>query len=513
MAEILVNGTFTGSISPWTQEDLSGGSAWTWTSDRVEVTPYPVGTDYIKQSFANVKYPGDYDYALNFLATLFEFAGPGTYDSGTITVRLYRLGVFTESFAIGTWQSDAAADSSSGTFTATLPFDEVKIYLTFAFGSPGGSYVFALYDVSLQGESLLITQRPASFCPVNNPVVYKFHVLESLPLHRLAVGVYLADDDSLIGSMTSSPDLSGNILADVSFILKNILYRDWEESTDTEDNIGSARFYIKYQELYTGSATSEVDDVANPRRAVLSALQIGNNADLDEYVLEDNTKKFLTKFDTPSMWRGYPFSISMLAQSSLTSPSSVIVQYNSAGGTISTTTTAVPWSVDDSLVRIFISSVDSNCVRLTIKITDSGDISETKTITVKDPCDNPIYLFWKNSLGGDAFWMFDHSQDYSWIIEDNKKANQQLLFAENITINEFDAINEVNTVGTVYQSAIPELTTSINKTSARTDQQLYVIDEDGNKTGVINITRNQTTRTRQVKHFVDVLIEYPEQFL
>ncbi len=164
MAEILVNGSFIGSLSPWTQEDLAGGSAWSHVTDRAEVTPYPVGTDYLKQSLSTYL-PGDYDYAANFLTTLFEFAGPGTYDSGSILLNLYHSGVFTESFTIGSFQSDAVADSSSGTFSTTYAFDEVKISLSFSFGSPGGTYVFVLYDISLSSIPVSVI-TPSKNSPV-----------------------------------------------------------------------------------------------------------------------------------------------------------------------------------------------------------------------------------------------------------------------------------------------------------------------------------------------------------
>jgi len=656
MAEILVNGEFTGSLSPWTQE-AGGGSAWSYDTNTAKVTPYPTGADILKQTLSSSKASGDYDYEINFKATLFEFAGPGTYDSGNILINLYSGGVFTEQFTLSAFQTDNVNDSATGTLSATLPFDEVKIDLSYAFGSPGGTYDLIIYDISIATGDPTITQRPYTFSPVYNPVVYKLNCPSfSEPLYRIDVDVHNSSDDSLIGSMTVSPNILGVAFVDVSFILKNVLYRDWELTNASL--IGSIGFYIKYQEFFTGSSSTIIDDVASPRYAVIAALQIGNNADLDAYEIGSSTKKFLTKFDTPSMWRGYPFSLSFI--NNQPGYYSRIREYNSAGVLVYEYGEPLDLQTE-VLTRYFIAETDEDTKTILFNILGSSGLvlvtnsstwtepspfsggsnfgsksgnlfikntmalateysaeqaaaitsglkpaklnatiivtvaagqtmtvqfiyltaahgntssfvqktyttsgtneeildfpvlastaayfaviafvtgsagtanisinlpkdqvmyfttpdlkSETKTILVKDTCDNPIYLFWKNSLGGDAFWMFDHSQDYSWIIEDNKKANQQLLFAENITINEFDAINEVNTVGVVYQPAIPELLSTINKTSARTDQQLYVIDEDGNKTGVINITRNQTTRTRQAKHFVDVLIEYPELFL
>jgi len=145
-----------------------------------------------------------------------------------------------------------------------------------------------------------------------------------------------------------------------------------------------------------------------------------------------------------------------------------------------------------------------------IYLPPSSYISEIETILVKDPCDNPVYLFWKNSLGGDSFWLFDGSQDLSWMIADYK-AKRLLLFAENINANEFDAINEAQTPGLIYGTPMIELTDDVISTSQKTDQQLYVIDDDGNKLGVINIPSDALTRTLQRGHNLSILIEYPEQ--
>jgi len=476
-----------------------------------------------------------------------------------------------------------------------------------------------------------ISQRPATFTPVGNPVIYKFPVSGGpFTAYRIVIGIYRESDDSLIGEMSASPDFSGNVTANIQAYLRSILYHDWDDSETSCDEIGSINFYIKYQEFYTGSSSSPVDDSAEIRTAVLSSLQIGSNADLAIYV--NGPQKFITKFDVLSMWRGYPFSVSFLLNSYIVYK--LRTQRIKDGVTLSTTNSSVSSSDAPSLYRSFIDTIsDEDTIKINlfttntsgsstlsstktvdgsdndsvnwylpantvpvltftssmtigvigsgsdeievdlyyyytdgtigivlqyilntpgtqnhsgtiptplkdvwkietfVNIIDGGisnfrsgtitvsgfangdvDISETKTILVKEPCDNPVYLFWKNSLGGDSFWLFDGSQDYSFLVDDFK-AKRLMLFEENINLNEWEAINEVNTVGQRYVPALIELTDDVNKTSARVDNQLYVIDEDGNKLGVVNINQENSTRTRQFKHFISVLIEYPEIFL
>jgi hypothetical protein len=507
--------------------------------------------------------------------------------------------------------------------------------------------------------SVSISQRPAAFSPVNNPVVYKFAVTGGpFTLYRLVINVHHSVTNDLIGSMSKSPDPSGNILADVSSIIKTILARDWVLAIQNEEFTGGCvGFYIKYQEFYTGSATSPIDDVAEPRTAVLASLQVRNNADMTDYVPANTLKKFLTKFDKPSMWRGYPFSISFIRPSSL---SGLVFYYNEIdqyGNVIGSKAVDVSGS-EDSVFRGFISNLNTNTKKILATLsdggieftekpedwtdganafglkttdefikdnatggttysayqavnipsgstpnnifaglnwqknnpgsgttidfyikfydtlggtvvgsshigpfvtenydqdqiftfspltdvatimeisfvvfggslddvsivlqsgqvvyTDSGDaVSETKEITVKDPCENPVYLFWKNTLGGDAFWLFDGSQDFGFSY-DNEKAKRLTLFVEDISINEWEALNELNTIGSLFKTNIEELTTSVNKTKERSDQQIYDIDTAGNKIGVVNITNELMTKTDQVKHMFMTTIEYPEIFL
>lgn len=501
-----------------------------------------------------------------------------------------------------------------------------------------------------------ITQRPAAWSPVNNPVVYKFSTTGG-PFTNYRIEVEVFAGGVSVGAIFSfTPNSSNVTTADISAILKSILYRDWElpvSINESEDGIGSTEFYIKYQELYTGSATSQTSDSANTKVGVLAGLQIGSNADLDLYVAEDSTKKFLTIFDTPKIWIGYPFTISYLhpdndhlkfnyeefdIEGNTISSSSqylsdenglcriLIPDPNSSANTISIDlsddnlvlgapsswidlvtafdtknatqfikasmasfptsyraykSVSIPIGAGtpvDFDVTVDVANISAGSIVITFELSNSGStnviwsgitssitsngtfvrtiawsrlvpdehidalsitvakigagtppdvtvtipvnhlliefkVTETKTIQVKSACKNPVYLFWKNSLGGDSFYMFFFGQEDYFTYDNGRKARRQVLYAEGLSYNEWEAINELNTPGERYQVAIPELTTSVDKTGKRTDQQVYVVDTDGNKTGVIVIPRSTSARTDKKIHSISIEIEYPTIFL
>jgi hypothetical protein len=156
-------------------------------------------------------------------------------------------------------------------------------------------------------------------------------------------------------------------------------------------------------------------------------------------------------------------------------------------------------------------AIPSNAEYLSLVFSNTiENLTEIKTLRIKDPCSNPILLWWRNSLGGDAFWMFQFNQSYSYRYDNGRKAKRYVLFASNLSLNEFDAINELNTLGEVYEPAYTELTTSINKSQARIGSQVYMMDATGKKTGVIVIPTEPSTKTRFNLHKIQITIELPE---
>jgi hypothetical protein len=134
------------------------------------------------------------------------------------------------------------------------------------------------------------------------------------------------------------------------------------------------------------------------------------------------------------------------------------------------------------------------------------------TLQIESPCNNPVMLMWKNSLGGDAFWLFEHGQESVYNFSGRKKAKRLTLFAENLTLDQWEAISELNHLGEVYQENIVEFTSSVNKSAVRDGSQVYVLDEDGNKTGVIVIPTQSLINTKNTLHSIEIEIEFPERY-
>jgi hypothetical protein len=328
----------------------------------------------------------------------------------------------------------------------------------------------------------------------------------------------------VLGSLAYSCDKAGNVLIDVSTIVKSNAdldnISDYTLSGSIYTDTSTLYFYIDYQETWQNHANSITDDSANPFLAINGAKQIGEayGGNLAEYVCYENATplaKFLTKFTRPSIWRDYPFSLSLLLSQNLTTTNGFRVEYFDITGASISSISPTKNSNDSKAIRILpykALAIPSNAATAQIRHEKTGIVvlSETITCVIKDPCSNPIHLYWRNSLGGDAFWMFDFNQNYSYRYDNGRKAERYVLFASNLTDNEFDAISELNTLGEVYDVAYTELTTSVNKSQARIGAQVYMMDATGKKTGVIVIPTEVSTNTKFSRNKIQITIELPE---
>jgi hypothetical protein len=350
--------------------------------------------------------------------------------------------------------------------------------------------------------------------------------------YRVQVGIYNAAN-SLISTLAYSPDKSGNVIIDVSTPLLNTLSVDnlanYVTGFVTQDETTAyIKFYIRYTEAWTNSTETETNDSANQFFALYGARQIGDlyGGNLAEYVNYDNGNplaKFLTRFERPSIWRGYPFSIHTITSDNQVTDSNFRLQYFDRSGTSisSVQVTRVPNS--GKLLRfspnnaLAIPTNAATCqIQYNTQIVLPGPVfvtvnqSQIITCDIKEACSNPVLLWWRASNGGDAWWMFQFNQSYSYRYDNGRKAKRYVLFASNLSLNEFDSINELNTLGDVYEPAYTELTTSINKSQARIGSQVYMMDATGKKTGVIVIPTEPSTKTRFNLHKIQITIELPE---
>lgn len=225
--------------------------------------------------------------------------------------------------------------------------------------------------------------------------------------------------------------------------------------------------------------------------------------------------KFLTQFTRPKIWSGLKFSLSALIGDIEEDVSAVVEGHDVTGATLSTFTTTGA-SFQNSVMAINIpllygSFTGVSYVNVWIKTIHEEIVSEVLRCDIVTPCANPVLLYYRNSLGGDAFWCFDFTQEFSFTYN-KKKVKRMVLFAESITLNEWGAIEELNTLGEVYEPALIELLSTTNKTSVRGGQQVYIIDSAGVKTGVVVVPTENKSLTRQNRHRFNVVIDMPETF-
>lgn len=360
--------------------------------------------------------------------------------------------------------------------------------------------------------------------------------------YRVEVGIYAVQtfdipansvrNNVLLSTLSYSPDPSGILNIDVSTPLLNNLSPDnladyvtgftvHDDRTINLTNLGNAylSFYIRYVEKWTNSNETETNDTANQFFALYGARQIGElyGGNLAEYVNYENGTPlalFLTKFTRPSIWRGYPFSISTVTSDNVSTISNFRIEYfDNTGASISSNAVAKVAN-SGKLLRLSPNNalpIPANAATVQIRYEKTALIlSQTITCEIKDACSNPVLLWWRNSLGGDAFWMFEFNQSYSYRYDNGRKAKRYVLFASDLSLNEFDAINELNTLGEVYEPAITELTPTVNKSQARIGSQVYMMDATGKKTGVIVIPTEVSTKTKFSKHKIQITIEMPE---
>ena len=321
-------------------------------------------------------------------------------------------------------------------------------------------------------------------------------------LYRVEVEIYNVDDD-LLGTFIYSPNTRGEVVANVSPALRPHLLPDINfDLIDTiQEDSDWVEFYIKYREIWVGSAESQTNDDSNTFYAVYGAMQIPSayGGNMFEYVLDQDEldKKILTKLTRLKAWEGWPFVSSFIINTTTDS-------IEALGSTPATLTAGIYTVLKTDHTDDFELVVENT--------TENDEISETIPVTLEEVCRNPIMLIGRNSLGGVLQWLFDYSQEYTFDYGNGVKAKRLVLTADGLSLNEWEALQDFITLGQVYKNNIIEFTSDTNKTSSRVGQQVSVLAQDGTQKGVIVIPTRNSTQTKNIKHFFEIEIEYPQTF-
>ncbi len=141
------------------------------------------------------------------------------------------------------------------------------------------------------------------------------------PSYRVEIEVYNSDDEQIGDSAFSySPNSKGALIVDVSSILRQELLPDNEAdltgSTESfDDALIYTGFYIKYREVWTGSAESQTNDSSNDFFSLLAAMQIPSiyGGNLYEYLIQGNMKIQESTISTAQILTGNSVPVDIIA--------------------------------------------------------------------------------------------------------------------------------------------------------------------------------------------------------
>lgn len=347
--------------------------------------------------------------------------------------------------------------------------------------------------------------------------------------YYIQVQFYDTSDELLTDAILEiSPDSQGTMVIDISEFVKSFLSPDFENIAPafaiTEDTLAAKEMYIGYREVWFGSQENETADDSNTIVAVLGAQQLplsngsnyGVSAQRFVSVQESGTSvsaRFLTEKTRLKVCRSWPFTLSILLNNSSGDGVDITVTGNDSSNT---QTSPSVGDVSNRLYRLNIGGITwSSFVNDKSLLIESiaPDIQVSINADLIDACNEAVMLCFRNHLGGDSWFMFDGSQDVSYTDDNGSKVKRLLLTAENITEEDWEELNDLITYGAEVKENIVEILSTTNKTKKRVNQQVYKVDQDGTKTGVIVIPRQTGTISRQVKHRFEVEVEFPEHFL
>lgn len=243
-------------------------------------------------------------------------------------------------------------------------------------------------------------------------------------------------------------DSTGIAKLNVSEYVKDkieILSNDMQEDTLPNNLDSWCRVYISVAESYDDSDGYEIEeyvssytDDTNEVYAVNAMLpfKTRSSGTLDAYVSGVTSltlQEFLTPFSRPTLFAGYYFDVSWIKNSSQSGDYVKLDRYTKSDGnyTLVSSSRETFTDMDQGVYRLEVAQTGSeDRIDVSVWSIDYGydlQLSEVMTIDVVDDCTmyntTPLYLTWKNYLGGQDYWLFTAQKQYSVDVTDSKTQN------------------------------------------------------------------------------------------
>jgi len=446
--------------------------------------------------------------------------------------------------------------------------------------------------------------------------------------YRAEIEVYQQTTNLLLGTVSYSPDKTGLIKADVSTIIKNVLSPDINTTTLSlstwfQDNAITG-FYIKYREVWSGSAEAQTNDSGNVRNGVYAANQITDSIGTNQLIypsilgrinavwqssinvftyLNNNTASLYLRITKDGLssyipidqytglrsiaWKAFEnfffgqtttadidwtainksqwqviltsgqvseyaiqilrvesqINFELVYEVSKTGASSINIEtafYDESGAGLTSLNTVVSGAAGTQTIKlpIFITgiikridtrinSVTANqtvTLKSSVSSFNNGDasaalvttspfIADTVTLTLPkikifDYCSNQFNIVWRNRFGGLSNFIFQFNQLFSWRFRDQYKAKEFVLYADSLTDDHIEQLEDLNQVGDIYSVPYDEL--PVNVTQKKTGVQAYKCETDGKLTGVIVNPTANSYKTLFTKSRSKITVELPE---
>lgn len=277
-----------------------------------------------------------------------------------------------------------------------------------------------------------------------------------------------------------TPDPSGNIRAEISGALRSLItlnYTDPVSETQirTEETNLYTPFYFATKDNWIGSAESFIEyyDPEDVKFAIAGAFQIGdpNNGYYNKYFANTEGSfyypefmpKWLTQFEKPVYFIGFPFTVSFLGNESINPGyEDYFVRYTitQANGLTST------YDSDPFIFSDFISLAKLNLFEIVKPAFESGEDLKVKSIyfrfgrlesgifldclapitfnvkrALEQSC-NTFYVRWLNTLGGWDYWLFENKIYEALNVENGN--NYESYFDSISAISDFENVTFKN---------------------------------------------------------------------
>lgn len=223
----------------------------------------------------------------------------------------------------------------------------------------------------------------------------------------------------------------GTVWVEVQEFLKGYLTNNYQYFTsgfNVADASSSIAFVIEHRQVFEGYTTEDFIE-EETYYATNSAMQANkpHAPNLLDYVVfdEPNNAKFLCGFKEPTMWVGYPFTLSFISYEDGADLSLLEYWYNinrtQVDSTNQGTITALPGKVNLlAPLRGVVTSQPYSfmSVALCENTFPYHLATENKMIRTKIPCGkNEVMLVWRNLLGGWDYYLFDNRHTTSITVD------------------------------------------------------------------------------------------------